>query len=79
MSEEKNDPPDPNENTDTDTAPAVPSAVPLGAPVVPDVTTPQRPTNPLSRPTDAVSRPGFRAPSNSRTKAQKKRRKKKKR
>ena len=37
------------------------------------------PGNPLSRPTDAILRPGFRNPSNSRSKAQRKARKKKKR
>ncbi|MEL6348429.1 MAG: hypothetical protein AAFV53_35310 [Myxococcota bacterium] len=52
-------------------------AIPAGAPQLPNALTPQRPTNPLSRPTDAVNRPGFRAPSNKRSKAQKKRRKKK--
>lgn len=31
-----------------------------------------RPTNPLSRPTDAIQRPGFRNPANNRSKAQKK-------
>ncbi|MFT5680324.1 MAG: hypothetical protein ACI8RZ_001230 [Myxococcota bacterium] len=34
------------------------------------------PDNPLSRPTDAVIRPGFRNPANSRTKVQRKKRKK---
>lgn len=37
-----------------------------------------RPINPLSRPTDAIARPGFRNPANKKTKAQKKRRRKKK-
>ena len=37
------------------------------------------PSNPLSRPTDAILRPGFRNPSNSRSKAQRKARRKKKR
>ena len=37
------------------------------------------PSNPLSRPTDATLRPGFRNPSNSRSKAQRKARRKKKR
>ena len=41
--------------------------------------TTQSPVNPLSRPTAATLRPGFRNPANSRSKAQKKRRKKKKR
>ena len=53
--------------------------VPAGAPQMPGLATPQRPTNPLSRPTDAVNRPGFRPPSNNRSKAQKKKRRKKKR
>ena len=34
------------------------------------------PTNPLSRPTDATLRPGFRNPANRRSKAQRKKRKK---
>lgn len=42
-------------------------------------TTTRSPSNPLSRPTDAVLRPGFRNPANSRTKAQRKKRKNKKR
>ena len=42
-------------------------------------TTIRSPSNPLSRPTDAVIRPGFRNPANSRTKAQRKKRKNKKR
>jgi hypothetical protein len=37
------------------------------------------PSNPLSRPTDATLRPGFRNPSNSRSKVQRKSRKKKRR
>ncbi len=41
--------------------------------------TARSPSNPLSRPTDAVLRPGFRNPANSRTKAQRKKRKNKKR
>lgn len=42
-------------------------------PVLPPIA---RPNNPLSRPTDAIQRPGFRNPANSRTKAQKKAKKK---
>ena len=38
---------------------------------------PSRPVNPLSRPTDAVARPGFRNPANKRTKAQRKKRRRK--
>jgi hypothetical protein len=37
------------------------------------------PSNPLSRPTDTTLRPGFRNPSNSRSKVQRKSRKKKRR
>jgi len=36
-------------------------------------------TNPLSRPTDQVTRPGFRNPANTRSKASKKSKRKKKR
>ncbi|MFT4978132.1 MAG: hypothetical protein ACI8S6_004040 [Myxococcota bacterium] len=37
-----------------------------------------QPVNPLSRPTDAVARPGFRNPPNNRTKVQKSRKKRRK-
>jgi hypothetical protein len=39
---------------------------------------PSRPVNPLSRPTDTIARPGFRNPANKRTKAQRKKRRKRK-
>lgn len=50
------------ETTETPEAPAEESATPTPS---------RRVGNPLSRPTDAVARPGFRNPSNKRSKAQK--------
>ncbi len=53
--------------SDTAETPAPPAA-PATSPM------PVKPPHPLTRPTDAAPRPGFRAPSNTGSKAQKKKR-----
>lgn len=62
------------ENTETETAEGTEETEETAA-----TTSTIRVSNPLSRPTDAVARPGFRNPSNKRSKAQKSNRKKKRR
>lgn len=62
-----------SDQTPENTAETETSETPVGSePAV------SRPVNPLSRPTDAIARPGFRNPPNKKTKAQKGRRRKKK-